>query len=129
MEISKAVNSLVPIFFGLEGSIPDTGVEVLFLCFVHASVDRLRVSPVLVDSLLAGGFVMAIPGPFMVTGPYRKFRCGAYIVRRHCLRDSCAITPLFLDLKKKEILHIACLLPREESRQVEGRARRREKTV
>ena len=38
----------------------------LFLCFVDASVDRLRASTVLFDSL-AGGFVMSFPGPFMVT--------------------------------------------------------------
>jgi len=71
---------------------------VLFLCFVDASVDRLRASTVLVDSL-AGGFAMSFPGPFMVTVSYHKFRWGAYIVR-YCLRDSCAITPLFLYLKK-----------------------------
>lgn len=68
----------------------------------------------LIDSLSASGLGMSFPtDPFIVTGPHDKFSCGVYIAR-YRLRNSCAITPMFLDLKKKEqkMVNIVCLLRR-----------------
>ena len=61
------MSSLVPIHFGLCGSIPSTGVEAPFIIFIDTSSGRSHVS---VGSLSSSGFGLPIPtDSFVVAGP------------------------------------------------------------